>query len=461
VAHGLTVFIDRHLKIGVQWAIEIEREIQSADAVVPLLSAASIQSEMLQYELQIAHEAAQQSGKPRMLPVRVDYTGPVPPPLDSALAALQYSLWRGPEDDERLVAELIQTVRNPPAPRVPVSSSRLEPIGGAVPLDSQFYVVRPTDEEFRDAIARRDSIVLVKGARQMGKTSLLARGVQQAREAGAWVVLTDFQKLNAEHLASADALFQALARAIADQLDLEVSPDDDWNPRRGANPNFERFLRRHVLGAVAEPIVWGLDEVDRLFTCDFGSEVFSLIRSWHNERALDPAGVWSRLSMAIAYATEAHLFISDPNQSPFNVGTRLVLDDFTLEQVADLNRRYGTPLREGAEFAGYYRLVSGHPYLVRRGLHEMASRGVSLADFESQADRDEGIFGDHLRRILVLLAKDDELCDVVREVLRGRPCANPEAFFRLRSAGVLCGDSTRHARPRCQVYRTYLERHLL
>ena len=49
-----------------------------------------------------------------------------------------------------------------------------------MPLDSQFYVVRPADDEFLTAITRGDSIVLVKGARQMGKTSLLARGLQQA-----------------------------------------------------------------------------------------------------------------------------------------------------------------------------------------------------------------------------------------------------------------------------------------
>jgi len=83
-----------------------------------------------------------------------------------------------------------------------------------------------------------------------------------------------------------------------------------------------------------------LDEVDRLITCGFGSEVFGLFRSWHNERSLDPSGPWERLTMAIAYATEAHLFITDVNQSPFNVGTRLTVEDFTLSQVADLNERY-------------------------------------------------------------------------------------------------------------------------
>ena len=45
------------------------------------------------------------------------------------------------------------------------------------------------------------------------------------------------------------------------------------------------------------------------------SEVFGLFRSWHNRRSLEPASPLSRLTLAIAYATEAHLFITDVNQS--------------------------------------------------------------------------------------------------------------------------------------------------
>jgi hypothetical protein len=167
------------------------------------------------------------------------------------------------------------------------------------------------------------------------------------------------------------------------------------------------------------------------------------------------------LTLAIAYATEAHLFITDVNQSPFNVGTRLALDDFTLDQVAELNRRYGAPLRDADELSRFYRLLSGQPYLVRRGLHELASQRIDLATFEQQADRDEGPFGDHLRRILVLLAQDATLVDVVRGVLRGEECASAENFYRLRSAGVMAGESVREIRPRCLLYESYLKRHLL
>ena len=71
----------------------------------------------------------------------------------------------------------------------------------------------------------------------MGKTSLLARGLQQARTAGAAVVLTDFQKLNAPHLESIDAFFLALSEMIYDQLDVDIEPEDAWSPRRGPSIN--------------------------------------------------------------------------------------------------------------------------------------------------------------------------------------------------------------------------------
>jgi hypothetical protein len=193
----------------------------------------------------------------------------------------------------------------PKRPHVPLvrAAPALEPVGGAVPLGSPFYVDRTTAPEFQAAIVRQDNIVLVKGPRQAGKSSLLARGLQEARQAGARIVLTDFDSLNAEHLTSADALLRTLAHVIAAQLDLDLSPAA-WQPHRGPNLNFRRFLRREVLVGIEAPVVWGLDEVDRLFSCPFGTEVFALFRSWHNERALDPSGPWSRLALAIAYATE-------------------------------------------------------------------------------------------------------------------------------------------------------------
>ncbi len=458
--HGYRVFVDRHLAVGVDWAREIEKKIGTADAVVALLSASSVESEMLSYEVQLAHSFSErQNGRPRLLPVRVQFNAELPDPLHSVLDGLNYAFWNGPADDDQIVVELTKALEAPQEAfrRKP----NLEPVGGALSLDSKFYIVRPTDQEFYSAVDRNDSVILLKGARQMGKTSLMARGLQQARKGGSKVVLTDFQKLNSAHLQSVESLFLCLAQAIAEQLDLDAAPEDTWNPRRGPSMNFERFLRREILAKINGHLVWGMDEVDRLFACDFCSEVFGLFRSWHNERSLDPSGPWKNLSLAIAYASEAHLFITDVNQSPFNVGTRLVLSDFTLDQVRELNRRYGFPLSDEGEVGRFYTLLGGQPFLTQRGLHQMTEYGLPFLEFATGAARDEGPYGDHLRRIFVSLNQDPALCDVVRNVIHGKHSSSTESFYRLRSSGIVAGECARDMKLRCQLYEQYLSRHLI
>ena len=336
-----------------------------------------------------------------------------------------------------------------------------EPPGGAMPLHSNFYIWRRCDEEFCSAMARRDSIVLVKGARQVGKTSLLARGLQRVRETGAAVVVTDFQHLTASAFETIERLLLSLAELIADQLELPTAPHQTWNSFLSPGSNFERYLRREVLAKVQSPLAWCLDEVDRLFNFDYASDFFGLIRSWHNLRALDPSGPWQRLTLAFAYATEAHLFITDLNQSPFNVGTRLTLEDFMIEQVAELNRRHGRPLRDEGEMLRFYQLTGGHPYLSQCGLYEMAKRNIGFSAVEAQADNDEGIFGAHLRRIQLSLKRDTSLCDALCGVLENKAGLSMSHFYRLRSAGILSGDSPQEARPRCELYARYLKRRLL
>ena len=384
--------------------------VRQADVVIPLLSADSVQNEMLRWEIHQAYDEARQRGLPRLLPVRVNYAKPLPQELGAILDRLQYHfLWIGPQDDERLVADLVPVLHGtrPMVPPPPIAF----PVGG-LPLDAQSYVQRRSDPIFHAAIARRDSIVLVRGARQMGKTSLLARGLQRAEEDGARVAFTDFQRLNQSELESLEAFYKALGAGLAEALELDVRPEEVWKPALPPNTNFHAYVRDRVLAASDAPLVWALDEVDRLFTCPFRTEVFALFRSWHNARTMPPAkfaDLWKRLTLCIAFATEAHLFINNLDQSPFNVGTTITLEDFTLEQVADLNVRYHSPLRDDAELRAFYDLVGGHPYLVNRGLFEMAEHGLDPAAFRAQAEREEGLFGDHLRRMLMLLAQDPEL----------------------------------------------------
>jgi hypothetical protein len=345
----------------------------------------------------------------------------------------------------------------------PVASSE-DDAGGALAPDSPLYLERSVDSDFLQALMERRSVALLKGPRQVGKSSLLARQLRQARAHGARVALTDLQMLQAEEMRSPDALALALARLLHRQLRLDAPPESLWNTAWGANLNLEIYLEDVVLKAPNDHIIWAIDEADRLFYSPCGNDLFGVFRSWHNRRALEPDGVWSRLTLVIAYATEAYLFISDLNQSPFNIGTRLVLQDFTQAQVAALNDRYGRPLGAEEELTRFHSLLGGHPHLTRCGLAAIARGSLSLSQLESRADCEEnGPFGEHLRRLRVALSQDERMRVAVRALLTGTSTQETmpqEIFTRLRSGGVLVGDYPAEARFRCTLYATYL-RHLL
>lgn len=456
---GFSVFIDRHLTVGVEWARQIELQIRRADAVIVLMSEKAAASEMVLFELQTAIDQQQATGKPHILPVRIGAEGPIDGDVGALLARYQYALWRGPDDDEDLIAALVRALSEPErSTRDPIAP--LERVGGAMMPDSPYYIVRPTDAAFTQAVLERDSIVLVKGARQIGKTSLMARSLRAASQAGAGVIWTDMQSFSRSQLETEDTLYLAIAIEMAHQLNLDDDPIESWRPVLGASTNFERFIRTKVLEQVEGPVVWFLDEVDRLFTLPYSGDFFGLIRAWHNRRATRTEESWNRFTVAIGYATEAHLFISDLNQSPFNVGTRLELSDFDVAQVAELNTRYGGPLGTPEEIQRFHALVGGQPYLTRRGLDEIVRNDVPLRELEAKGAHDEGPFGDHLRRLLVALSSDEDLMEEAARVSQGQPPQREESFLRLRAGGVVRGTSRQDATLRCGIYGDYLRKHL-
>ena len=138
-----------------------------------------------------------------------------------------------------------------------------------------------------------------------------------------------------------------------------------------------------------------------------------------------------------------------------------MLEDFALEHLADLNRRYGMPFKTHKEIKQFHQLVGGQPYLVRYGLNDIVSHHLTLEEFISKADHDDGTYGDHLRRIVRLIHDDEQLSQAMRHVLRDQVCPDFDSFYRLRSAGILRGDSKDNVSLRCEIYRRYLKKHLL
>jgi hypothetical protein len=164
------VFLDRKLVVGADWANEIESQIRSADYVIVLVSDASLQSEMILAEVEIALSSLEKTGLPKLLPVALQLDGELDGEIGRLLSRYQFAIWGGTADNDRLSRDLVRAMGANEDRAGTRFHGVLEPAGGAVPLVSPFYIARPADEEFSRALAARESIVLVKGARQIGKT---------------------------------------------------------------------------------------------------------------------------------------------------------------------------------------------------------------------------------------------------------------------------------------------------
>jgi hypothetical protein len=112
----------------------------------------------------------------------------------------------------------------------PSKTTTTAPITGGMALDTPYYIERKkTDKDCYDAINRGDSIVLIQGPQQTGKTSLLSRSLQVARQNGKAVVSVDFQKLDKKNLDTPETFFLAIAGIIHEELSLEISPSQHWD----------------------------------------------------------------------------------------------------------------------------------------------------------------------------------------------------------------------------------------
>lgn len=343
----------------------------------------------------------------------------------------------------------------PDARPKPISPASPGASGGGMDVESRFYVVREADAQVNGALETSEPLVLVFGPRQVGKTSLLARSCAEMRAAGARIVVTDFQSFGKSEVERPATLFRALVHRVSTQLGLAYEPS--WNEWIGPNSNLDAQIDA-LLKQTEGRIVWAMDEVDRLFGADYADDFFGLVRSWHNRRALDPEGPWKRLTILISYATEAHLFIKDLNQSPFNVGVRVNLRDFSEAEVVDLGSRY--PNFVGRWAKEVYEITRGHPFLTRRAFAFLEGKRT-IEQLRDLAPKEEGPFGEHLKQIGVALGKEPEIAEELGRCLNGGKFETPGTAQRLIAAGLLAPSSSKEGVSfRVPIYEAWLRRTL-
>jgi hypothetical protein len=477
-AEGHSVFIDRTMRVGTDWARTIEAEVRKADYLILLLSEASSRSEMVKGEIEIARDQ-QKNGtdRPRLLPVRVAFAGKLPYPLHAWLEPIQYGMWRAKVDTPRVLAEIRAGLDGVPGSfsasdehclssgpdySAPLPLSRhVPPPGGTVPTDDPWYISRSVDTEAIGVIQQDGGRTInIRGARQMGKSSLLVRVVDRAMSAGRNAVVLDFQLLGSAALtAPAAEFFKWFSNSIGEQLECVDIAATGWQEGLSPAQNCSSFVQ-NILSREATPLTVAIDEADVLFAAEFRNDFFGMLRSWHNHRANPKKKSWKKLDIVLAASTEPYLFIDRGDQSPFNVGLDIEMTEFSREEISEANRRHGSPLFSG-ELDRLYELLQGHPFLTRKALYIVSGDQPKMTPaelFESAAD-ESGPFGDHLRNHLLRVSGDPALIGEFRNIVLGRSITNQRIYDRLRAAGLVKRIGGKVV-ARSKLYEDYFRQHL-
>src|SRR5215831_13865765 len=232
--------------------------------------------------------------------------------------------------------------------------------GGTVPLESPSYVQHTADRALLDALLA-GKFCYVLNSRQMGKSSLCVRTMAKLAAAGVRCAFVDLTKIGGRNV-TPDQWYAGLTVEVGRPLGLRLEMLRAWQEEATLSP-MQRFfsaLRDVALERIDTPIVIFIDEIDATRSLPFSAnEFFAGIRECYNRRVHDPA--YKRLTFCLLGVAVPGDLVADPTTTPFNIGERVVLADFTEREAATLASGLGPGGDDILRRIIYW--TNGHPFL--------------------------------------------------------------------------------------------------
>lgn len=357
-----------------------------------------------------------------------------------------------------------------------VSPDRCKQIGeqplefpeGEVPLDSYFYLSLPSksegyeslESECYESIQKAGALIRINAPKLMGKTSLMSRILDRVQKnLEARTVTINLDEVDTKILARSQQFLRWFCLAVGKQLGLEEPSGNFWPDFAGNRLNCIQYFERYVLSQINCPLILALDEVDRIFPFESAHDFFPVLRYFHERAKTSPVFQKSRIIMV--HSTEAYIKLKTTESPFYNVGTPIELRDWNREEIKRLVYRHGLGSIE-PDIDPIMKMIGGHPYLIRLALYHLAvdpSRNV--IKLLQKAPTEDGIYKNHLRRLLRILRNDSDLKNAYKTVISTpNPIEwvelDPIQTFLLDSLGLVTKKNNR-VKSRYLLYSQYFQ----
>jgi serine/threonine-protein kinase len=453
------------IDFGAEWGPEIDEQLRHCDCLLLLLSDGAAKSDAVIAEVEIVRR---RSARPRIFILRIRLSEEPGYDLYVHIRRYQYLEWNSEADTksvtERLLAALaspaVEAATDAPAPTTDSKLQTPSPTaalpGGQLAPDSGLYQLRTDlDAPALAHILRPHSLLAVKGARQVGKTSLVGRVLTEAERQGCRTAMLGLQ-LDPGTRESLSGFLSWFCGQVADQLGLPTVPP---NPAADIGASKE-FFQRHVL-SLNVPIVIALDEVDMLNSApNIAADFLFMLRDWNQRGVRDQT--WANLRLIVCYSTEGRMIVPGFGSPLGNVAQSLTMRDFQpseLAQLANSYSRLGTGIDQSA-IDWIHHETNGHPYLAAVALHGVAVKRIPPQESLSWARL--GPVREHLVRLLRLLAIDPSLASRLLKICQRPQPAKilDDEIDKLEAAGLVSRSMDEVVAPRCRLYERFFLRQL-
>ncbi|MGL5706311.1 MAG: AAA-like domain-containing protein [Tannerellaceae bacterium] len=198
-------------------------------------------------------------------------------------------------------------------------------------IPSHLYVKRYADKQIKQIIEEMDRPGYVLVARQMGKTNLLFNTKRELEDINTVISYIDLSNVFDNERECYRNIIDTIIDSKDDIFDV-VAKEIEENRRNNERPPHKEYSQelRKLLKAHDGKIVIILDEIDALRSVPYSDKIFAQIRSNYFARTNYPE--FEKLTYILSGVIEPTELIKDRNKSPFNIGEKIYLDDFTFEE---------------------------------------------------------------------------------------------------------------------------------